>query len=133
MERHVVWTMPDPVAVLSAWREVVVPGGRLVLFEGVWGSGTPVQLAKDRASELLRRALGVQHDHHASYPEDVLAQLPLARMMSPAPLIEAVFRSGWRGVRIKRLGDVEWASAQRQPWPLGWLEAHPRYALIADT
>ena len=38
MERHVVWTMPDPVSVLRAWRDVMAPGGRLVLFEGLWGA-----------------------------------------------------------------------------------------------
>lgn len=133
IERHVVWTMPDPVTVLRAWRAVVVPGGRLVLFEGVWGSDTPGQIAKDRAAEVLRRAFGVQDDHHAPYPDDVLAQLPLARMTSPAPLIDMVFQAGWHGVRIQRLRDVEWASMQQAQWPLGWLERRARYALIADA
>jgi 2-polyprenyl-3-methyl-5-hydroxy-6-metoxy-1,4-benzoquinol methylase len=133
MERHVVWTMPDPAAVLGAWREVVVPGGRMVLFEGMWGSEAPVQIAKERAAEVLRRAMGIEHDHHAPYPEDVLAQLPLAGMTSPAPLIDVVFRAGWRNVRIQRLRDVEWATALYAPWPLGWLERRPRYAMIADA
>lgn len=133
MERHVVWTMPDPVTVLRAWRDVVAPGGRLVLFEGVWGADTPVQQAKDRAAEALRRVLGVEDHHHASYPADVLAQLPLARMTSPVPLIDMVHQAGWRGLRIQRLRDVEWASAQHEPWPLGWLEQRARYALIADA
>ena len=133
MERHVVWTMPDPVAVLRAWREVTVPGGRLVLFEGIWGAGTPMQEAKDRAAELLRRVLGVGEHHHASYPADVLAQLPLARMTSPVPLVVMVGEAGWRGIRIQRLRDVEWASMQHERWPLGWLEQRPRYALIADA
>jgi SAM-dependent methyltransferase len=133
MERHVVWTMPDPVTVLSAWRDVVVPGGRLVLFEGVWGADTPTQKAKDAAAEALRRVLGVEDHHHASYPADVLAQLPLARMTSPIPLIEMVHEAGWRGPRIQRLRDVEWASMQHERWPLGWLERRPRYALIADA
>src|SRR5512132_4330682 len=34
MERHVLWTLPDPVGALARWREV---SSRLVLFEGVWG------------------------------------------------------------------------------------------------
>ena len=38
------------------------------------------------------------HDHHhAPYPEDVLAQLPLAEMPSPTPLIEMVREAGWTG------------------------------------
>ncbi|MEU4546786.1 class I SAM-dependent methyltransferase [Nonomuraea dietziae] len=38
--RHVVWTMPDPHAALRRWRELVRPGGRLVLVEGRWGTGS---------------------------------------------------------------------------------------------
>jgi SAM-dependent methyltransferase len=133
MERHVVWTMPDPITVLRAWRDVMVPGGRLVLFEGVWGADTFTQWAKDRAAEGLRRVLGVEDHHHAPYPADVLAQLPLARMTSPIPLIDMVRDAGWRGSRIQRLHDVEWASKQHERWPLGWLEQRPRYALIADA
>ncbi len=133
MERHVVWTMPDPVTVLRAWRDVVVPGGRLVLFEGVWGADAPTQKVKDAAAGALRRVLGVEDHHHAPYPADVLAQLPLARMTSPIPLIDVVHEAGWRGLRIQRLRDVEWASMQHERWPLGWLEQRPRYALIADA
>ena len=133
MERHVVWTMPDPIAVLRAWRAVTAPGGRLVLFEGVWSADTVGQQVKDVTAEALRRALGVEDHHHAPYPEDVLRQLPLARMTSPVPLIDVVYEAGWRALRIQRLRDVEWASMQHEGWPLGWLEQRPRYALIADA
>ena len=133
MERHVIWTMPDPATALSAWRDIVVPGGRLVLFEGVWGAEAPTQKVKDAAAGVLRRVLGVEDHHHAPYPADVLAQLPLARMTSPIPLIDMVHDAGWRGLRIQRLRDVEWASMRYERWPLGWLEQRPRYALIADA
>ena len=130
MERHVLWTMPDPVGGLGRWREVA---GRLVLFEGVWGERDLRRRAKDLAAEGLRRILGTPDDHHAPYPEDVLAALPLARLPSPVPLIEAVQEAGWSAVRIKRLRDVEWAAMLHEPWPLGWLERRPRYALVADA
>jgi SAM-dependent methyltransferase len=132
MERHLIWTTPDPHAALSAWRDVA-PGGRLVLFEGVWGSVTASQRAKDAAAGFLRRIVGTPPDHHAPYPREVLARLPLGRMPSPLPLVEAVHVAGWTGVRIQRLRDVEWAIAMREPWPLGWLEAVPRYCLAADS
>jgi hypothetical protein len=130
MERHVLWTMTDPVAALRAWREVAQ---RLVLFEGVWGSRALVPRAKGFAAEALRTLMRTAPDHHAPYPVEVLAELPLARLPSPVPLIEAVGEAGWRGVRIKRLRDVEWAARLHEPWPLGWLEQLPRYALVADA
>lgn len=40
LARHVVWTLPDPAAVLRHWAGLLRPGGRLVLVEGVWnGTG----------------------------------------------------------------------------------------------
>lgn len=132
IERHLIWTTPDPVAALEAWRRVA-PGGRLAMFEGVWGATTPGQRLKDAAASALRRAVGTAPDHHAPYAPEVLARLPLASMPSPSPLIAAVRAAGWGGLRIRRLRDVEWASRLREPWPFGWLEAMPRYVLSADA
>jgi hypothetical protein len=130
MERHVLWTLPDPVAALRAWRMVA---RRLVLFEGVWGQRDPAQRAKDLVAELLRTAMRAAPDHHAPYPEEVLAELPLARSSSPAPMIDRVLEAGWTAVRIKRLRDVEWAARMHEGWPLGWLEHRPRYVLVAEA
>lgn len=130
MERHVLWTIPDPVGALRSWRAVA---GRLVLFEGVWGSTAIGARARSLVAEMLRTLMRSAPDHHAPYPEDVVAKLPLARLPSPVPLIDAVHEAGWRGVRIKRLRDVEWAARIHEPWPLGWLEQLPRYALVADA
>lgn len=130
IERHVLWTMPDPVGAMARWREV---SRRLVLFEGVWGETDLRRRAKDLLAQWLRRVMAVPDDHHAPYPEEVLAELPLARLPSPLPLIDAVHEAGWSAVRIKRLRDVEWAAKLHEPWPLGSLEARPRYTLVADA
>jgi SAM-dependent methyltransferase len=37
LARHLVWTLPDPVAALAAWVSRLRTGGRLVLVEGRWG------------------------------------------------------------------------------------------------
>ncbi|MFD9863102.1 methyltransferase domain-containing protein [Streptomyces alboflavus] len=42
LARHVLWTLPDPDAVLRHWHTLLRPGGRLVLIEGVWGTVSPV-------------------------------------------------------------------------------------------
>ena len=130
MERHVLWTLPDPVGALRSWREVAA---RLVLFEGVWGQTDPATRVKDRAAHLLRGMMRTPPDHHAPYPDEVLAELPLARQSSPVPMVDAVHEAGWRAVRIKRLRDVEWAAKLHEGWPLGWLEQRPRYTLAADA
>lgn len=132
MERHVLWTMPDPAGALRAWRDATAPGGRLVIFEGVWGSRAPADRVKHAVADIARSVMGVPDHHHEPYPGEVLEALPLARMPSPTPLVDAVYEAGWTGARIQRLRDVEWAARLHEPWPLGWLEHLPRYALVAD-
>jgi SAM-dependent methyltransferase len=132
IERHLLWTTPKPAEALSTWH-ASAPGGRLVLFEGIWGRDDLLQRAKDLAVEGLQRLYRIPHDHHADYDPDVLAQLPLARLPSAEPLIRVVYDGGWHGVRIQRLYDVEWARRLQSPLGLGWLESIPQFALVADA
>ncbi|GHF56087.1 SAM-dependent methyltransferase [Amycolatopsis bartoniae] len=40
LARHVVWALPDPAAALGRWVRLLRPGGRVVLVEGRWATGT---------------------------------------------------------------------------------------------
>ncbi|EST21990.1 class I SAM-dependent methyltransferase [Streptomyces roseochromogenus] len=51
--RHVLWTLPGPDRVLRHWRDLLRPGGRLVLVEGVWGTLNPVGIPAERLTALL--------------------------------------------------------------------------------
>jgi SAM-dependent methyltransferase len=51
--RHVLWALPDPARALRHWRDLLRPGGRLVLVEGVWGTVAPVGIPADRLTALL--------------------------------------------------------------------------------
>lgn len=37
--RHVLWALPDPLAALRAWTDLLSPGGRMILIEGQWSTG----------------------------------------------------------------------------------------------
>ncbi|MET9217589.1 methyltransferase domain-containing protein [Streptomyces sp. NPDC003300] len=50
--RHVLWTLPDPAAVLRHWVGLLRPGGRLVLVEGRWGAISPVGIGAAELVEL---------------------------------------------------------------------------------
>jgi 2-polyprenyl-3-methyl-5-hydroxy-6-metoxy-1,4-benzoquinol methylase len=46
--RHLLWSLPDPQAVLRRWLSLLSPGGCLVLIEGYWHTGAGMH-----AEELL--------------------------------------------------------------------------------
>ena len=52
--RHVLWALPDQVAVLGRWVDLLAPGGRLVLVEGSWTTGAG--LTAEATLALLRAA-----------------------------------------------------------------------------
>ena len=49
--RHVLWALPDPVAVVGRWVAALRPGGRLVLVEGDWSTGAGLSAA--RCAEIM--------------------------------------------------------------------------------
>ena len=132
MERHLLWTVPDPVAALAAWRQVA-PGGRLVSYEGIFSSSGFVHQVRHEVARVVRSIRGRHPDHHAEYDPELLGSLPLAGRMGPRPLIEAAAEAGWRRYRLERLRDIEWARRLAAPWPLGWIEGVPHFAFIAEA
>jgi SAM-dependent methyltransferase len=133
MERHLLWTIPDPAGVLTAWR-AAAPKGRLVLFEGVVPGGANARRVRSWLADAVRRAAKVPGDHHAEYDPDLIEAMPLARLSSPEPLVRAVRGAGWRRVRIERLTDVDWARhlAGAEAFARR-LEGWTAYVLMADA
>ena len=130
VERHLLWTLPDPGAALAAWR-AVAPAGRLVLFEGLWGGADQVERLRGQAREGLRRLRGEPDHHHDRYEPAVWEALPLADGTHPDRVVELVEEAGWGPARLERLRDVEWAQLLQLPPPDRLLGVTPRYAVVA--
>lgn len=81
IERHVIWTLPDPDAALREWRRVLRPGGRAALIEGDWG----------------------RHDNAPTGYEQIHASLPLYGGTPSTVLAERLTAAGLPSVRIQPL------------------------------
>jgi SAM-dependent methyltransferase len=132
IERHLLWTLPDPGRALAAWR-AVAPAGRLVLFEGMWGNADPVEAFRHRAREALRRLRGEPDHHHDHYDPEVLSQLPLAGGVTPDQLVTLVEAAGWGIARLERLRDVEWIQRLSLPPSQRLLGVTPRFVVSAGS
>ncbi|MDQ2880779.1 MAG: methyltransferase domain-containing protein [Actinomycetota bacterium] len=131
MSRHLLWTLPDPLAAVRCWR-AAVPDGRLVLLESLWGSAAdPLERARGYARNWLRQVRGTRHGHDGHYDDTMLAALPLADGATPERIVDLVTAADWRAPRIERLVDVEWAMTRHQPWPDRLLGVNTTFAVVA--
>jgi SAM-dependent methyltransferase len=132
VERHLLWTLPDPVAALAAWR-AAAPRARLVLVEGSWGTVTGTDRLRARARNLASRIRGTEPGHHGQYSEEVVSALPHAGGLRPGAAIDLVRAGGWGQARLTRLRDVEWAMVEGRGLLDELLGTHPRWAVVAGT
>jgi len=132
VERHLLWTLPDPGAALAAWRQAV-PAGRLVLIEGTWGDNTGIPAVQARARRLVRLIRGHEASHHGHYTDRVVNALPHANGISPAEMVALVQASPWGQARLERLRDVEWATIEGRSLLDQLLGTNPRWAVTAGS
>jgi SAM-dependent methyltransferase len=132
VERHLIWTLPDPAAALAAWHAVAADG-RLVLIEGSWtgrGASATDQL-RLRARALAGLVRRPAPDHHGHYTEQMNTALPYHGGLTPDEAVALVEASPWGRARIERLRDVEWAVTDGLSPLDSLLGTHPRWAVIA--
>jgi SAM-dependent methyltransferase len=136
IERHLLWTLPDPAGAMRAWRQVA-PTGRLVVIEGLWGSADPLQRLRGVARRLSRRSPWAgsaqlqSGGHHAEYPVALRELMPLGSGTTPAAVTGLMVEAGWPAPQLRRLRDVEWASTLGVGIGQRLLGVPPRFAIVA--
>jgi SAM-dependent methyltransferase len=132
VERHLVWTLPDPAAALAAWH-AAAPDGRLVLVEGTWDGRRTSALSQFRArARMLAALIRRPEPHHPTqYTEQMNAALPYNGGLTPDEAVRLVEASPWGRARIERLRDVEWAVTEGLGLLDNLLGTHPRWAVTA--
>lgn len=131
IERHLLWTLPDPLGALRAWRRVAAPGATLVLVESLWGEVDVVERGRGALRRALRQLRRVPPDHHAEYTTELRRSLPLGAGTHPSRLVELVSEAGWTAPRLRRLADVEWAERAELELAERLVGVVPRFAVLA--
>ena len=129
IERHLLWTLPDPAAALAAWRGVAPRGGSCC-SRGCGAEPTPSRRCAARPGKGCAGCAGPDH-HHDRYDPSVIEELPLAGGTHPDQLVELVEEAGWGPARLERLRDIEWAELLQRPPATRLLGVTPRFAVVA--
>ncbi len=134
VERHLLWTLPDPGRAVAAWH-AVAPGGRLVAIEGSWGgqSTSGLEGLRSRVRILADRIRRPEPGHHGHYSQRIRDALPFGAGLTPAQAVALIQASPWTAARIERLRDVEWAVTEGRGLLDDLLGTHPRWAVVAGS
>jgi SAM-dependent methyltransferase len=134
IERHLLWTLPDPGVALAAWR-AVAPAGRLVLVESSWGSAStsPAESIRAAGRKLAQQVRGAEPGHHGHYSDRVQGALPHGLGLSAEAAVELVQSSPWGPARLERLRDIEWAILDGRGLLDQLLGTQARWAVVAGS
>ena len=132
VERHLIWTLPEPGAALTAWRKVA-PAGRLVLLEGTWGKTSGLAGAQGRARALIGRILRLKAHQHDDYPAHIARALPYVGGLQPAEAVRLVESSPWGSARFERLTNLERADVSDRGLLAELLGTIQRWAVTAGS
>lgn len=132
MERHLLWTLPDPVKALTAWRNAARVGGRFVSFGHRWQPADRLEVLRARGRQWFHRLQGRPSDHHGAYPESIRTELSSPGAGNePSTTVELLDEAGWQAPRLVHLADVDWAISLRLGPVERLLGVTPRFAVVA--
>lgn len=130
MERHLLWTLPDPESALHSWRQTA---GRLVVIESLWGDPGPVERTRTVLRRWLRDRRRTPPDHHGEYPTTLRRALPLGTGTPPAVVRDLVASAGWRRPCLVWLEDLRRAERRALPMPERLVGVALRFAVVAES
>jgi len=92
VNRHLLWTLREPVRAMSRWRDVLCPSGVLLCFDGFWFGPAP----SDEEPEPFARY----------YTTSTRSALPFMHSTSPEPIIGAMEEAGFAKVTFRSLPEL---------------------------
>ena len=98
--RFVLWTIRKPAEVLRRWYDLLHPGGKLVVVDGLW---FPDGLLASPHAATIDNQRG--RDFRDAY-SDAVADLKLAESAEISPFAQAIEAAGFTKVRVDELPEI---------------------------
>jgi len=132
LNRHLLWTLPNPKTAVKNWGRVLRKGGKVIIIDGVWDDGSLEPRLRRLTGEVVTLLLERKNPRkgHCEYSKELKAQLPNAGGAPPEKVKEYMENSGFKDISM--LGLKEIADIQKKTMPLGAkIVFHYNYYLIS--
>lgn len=125
ISRHLLWTLPDPEKALTNWKNLLPPGGQIIVIDGVWTPKTPYAKAMAALSSALVRMKG--RNEHGNWEQEYMrnpGDLPFMGGAEPHLVVELFEKVGLVNIHLDDMADILRCEKKIAP-----LEHKLRYAL----
>jgi len=97
INRHLLWTLPDPERAISEWKRVLKPGGRAIIIDGNWGDFNRLRRRVWRYIVSMPLILITERRNpwHGHYGKGIEEQLPMRQRKRPQADIELLENLGF--------------------------------------
>lgn len=76
INRHLLWTLPNPRAALLEWQRVLKPEGRLVVIDGIWNDRKFGTTLRQNTSKMLTGIYEGKDRIETTYSDEIWSNLP---------------------------------------------------------
>lgn len=107
VNRHLLWTLPNPDTAISSWFRVLKPNGTLLVIDGVWDDGSRLNTVKKKISHKIASLVEAHpHGGKSRYSEEVSSYLPNKGGTSEEKAKEYFENAGFTNITVVNLDAI---------------------------
>ena len=115
INRHLLWTLPDPEKAVNEWLRVTKMGGMVIIIDGDWFDETFSKQLRQKTGRVLAKITGKSREHKEIYSAEVIENLPMMKGKETMKTLDLLKKTGYK-LDIKDMKRVE--NAEREAMTL---------------
>ena len=132
INRHLLWTLPNPQKAVNEWFRVLKPGGKLVIIDGDWFYDNKINKIKVFLGKLLKSIMeGKSAFNKGSYDSELIEKLPMMKDKNARNITELLRKNNIYKVETLSLDCIEKIEKKQMNFIQKLLNPYKRTVIIA--
>jgi len=131
ISRHLLWTLPHPEIAVKDWHRVLVPGGTLLIIDGVWDDKRLSTRAMMRISSAMTRIFDPGNASGKSYDRSLRNQLPHDGGVPQETMMAWLERAGFFNMQFRDLMYIHELQKLHLPWYKRFAAGRSYYIIVS--
>jgi len=132
INRHLLWTLPQPEKAIREWLRVLRQGGKIAIINGVWTTPSLWGRCKSWLGNVLVAVQERRNPWAEDYERELRKQLPLYRHVLPSDIVTVMKNSGLQRITLVDMRSVEKAEKRIMPLRYRLAYSHLRWLAVGE-